>query len=490
MINLIAVQAANAKAFIFDLDGVLLKSTECHRLAFQEIFEPLGIHDFDYSPYAGWRTAEVVEDVLRNRGFSTTVESISALAREKSRRARLKLDETQPIDPFCGPVLAVLGASYPLALASSGSRESVDAFLKLSGARSFFRSILSGDDVSSAKPDPEIYLRSARQLGIDPADCVVVEDAVAGVRAGRSANAAVIGIEGTTSRKALEAAGADAVLPDLSALVAQFRRAQVDPSQWTAIIPAAGRGSRLGFHRPKILYPVGGRLILDWLLDFLEPNCSALVFVLSPDGASEVVAELEQRIPGRFESVIQEVPTGMGDAVGLGLKAVRTPHAAVVWGDQVALRRESVEICLALHAGPLAPDITCPTVIRPKPYIHFERDARGRLLRVLQAREGDAMPEIGESDTGFFCFRTARLRELLEQAQSHNLSMGSRTAEFNLLPVIPWAAQCEEGRRVLTPRHMSVQETVGINSASDAAAVERFMAEVPFSASRSEVQWR
>jgi UDP-N-acetylglucosamine pyrophosphorylase len=56
----------------------------------------------------------------------------------------------------------------------------------------------------------------------------------------------------------------------------QSASALVDPGQWTAVIPAAGRGSRLGFHRPKILYPVAGRPILDWLLDFLVPTVRRL----------------------------------------------------------------------------------------------------------------------------------------------------------------------------------------------------------------------
>src|SRR6478672_3007497 len=87
-----------------------------------------------------------------------------------------------------------------------------------------------------------------------------------------------------------------------------FAAVRVDPAQWTAVIPAAGRGSRLGFHRSKILYPVAGRPILDWLLDILLPNCRTLVLVLSPDAADDVAAELEARIPGRFQIVIQETP--------------------------------------------------------------------------------------------------------------------------------------------------------------------------------------
>jgi bifunctional UDP-N-acetylglucosamine pyrophosphorylase/glucosamine-1-phosphate N-acetyltransferase len=246
---------------------------------------------------------------------------------------------------------------------------------------------------------------------------------------------------------------------------------RVEPGQWTAVIPAAGRGSRLGFHRPKILYPVAGRPILDWLLDFLLPNCEQLVFVLSPAGVADVGVELELRIPGRYHIVVQERPTGMGDAVALALPSVRTPQVAIVWGDQVGLRRKSVEACLRLQQGPLAPDLTFPTVTRDRPYIHFERDSRGRIVALLQAREGDHMPAWGESDTGFFCFRTPVLLRLLGELREAS-TKGSGTGEFNLLPVIPLAAR--QGI-VLTPRVVTVEETVGVNSAEDAGVLDEFL---------------
>jgi bifunctional N-acetylglucosamine-1-phosphate-uridyltransferase/glucosamine-1-phosphate-acetyltransferase GlmU-like protein len=215
---------------------------------------------------------------------------------------------------------------------------------------------------------------------------------------------------------------------------------------------------------------------LDWLLDFLLPNCSALVFVLSPDGVTDVAEELESRIPGRFQVVKQETPTGMGDAAALALPAVKTPLVAIVWGDQVALRRDSVEACMRLQQGPLAPDLTCPMVLRDRPYIHFERDARGSITVLKQAREGDCMPERGESDTGFFCFRTAVLGRLLGELRNSSRAAGNVTGEFNLLPVIPLAAR--QGV-VLTPHLMREEETVGINSPEDAAALEQFLRNTP-----------
>jgi bifunctional N-acetylglucosamine-1-phosphate-uridyltransferase/glucosamine-1-phosphate-acetyltransferase GlmU-like protein len=246
----------------------------------------------------------------------------------------------------------------------------------------------------------------------------------------------------------------------------------IDPLRWTALIPAAGRGSRLGFPRPKILYPVAGRMIVEWLLDFLQPICSAFVFVLSPEGRDDVERELDALIPGRYRTVIQQVPTGMGDAVELGLSVVATPQVAIVWGDQVGLRRRSVEACFRLHDGPLQPDLTCPTVIRPNPYIHFDRDPSGRIAGLRQKREGDVMPAEGESDTGFFCFRTEALRLLLSALRTSASPGGAATGEFNFLPVIPLAAQRGV---VLTPPFMTIEETVGVNSGADAALAEEFL---------------
>jgi bifunctional N-acetylglucosamine-1-phosphate-uridyltransferase/glucosamine-1-phosphate-acetyltransferase GlmU-like protein len=253
----------------------------------------------------------------------------------------------------------------------------------------------------------------------------------------------------------------------------QFAAPEVVPAEWTAVIPAAGRASRLAFDQPKILYPVAGRTILEWLLDFVAPNCSRIVIVLSPGGREAVEPELERLIPGRFETVIQEVPLGMGDAVQAALPAVRTPRVALIWGDQVALQRASVEACLRLHAGPLAPAVTCPTVVRAHPYIHFDRDADGTLSGLRQAREGDDMPDQGESDTGFFCFQAAALRALLAACLADPNERGRSTGEVNLLPVIPLAAR--RGLTVLTPHLMTLAETVGINSAADAQLVESYL---------------
>ena len=464
----------DSRAVIFDMDGVLIDSTNCHRAAFEQVLGTFGITDFEYPRYAGHRTLEVVQDVLRRAGKQETPDVIAGAAREKTRLALQMLEEQKPFVPGCETVLANLSARYPLGLASSGSPASVASFLRGTGTATMFSSVLSGGDVARAKPDPEIYLEAARQLGMHPSHCVVIEDAVSGVLSARAAGISrIVGIPGTSSAAELEAAGADRIVSTLAEITELFpAAAPLDPANWTAVIPAAGRGSRLGFERPKILYPVAGRPILDWLLDYLKPSCGHFIFVLSPEGHADVAQELEQRIPGRFEVVIQHTPTGMGDAVALALPHVSTRHMVLVWGDQVALRRSSVEACLRLHQGPLGADVTVPTVIRRQPYIHFQRDASGRIIEVRQAREGAEMPEEGESDTGFFCFNPVKLGAWLKSMAAAGEGRGARTGEFNLLPVIARAAT--EGV-VLTPRVISYEETVGVNCQQDAEIAEAFL---------------
>ena len=476
------------RGLVFDLDGVLVSSRAAHAQAFEEVLAAYGIHDFQYEGFAGWRTADVLRAVFAERSLRIAEDDLAACARRKSARAAELLAAQNPVAPDCVPVVTQLSREYRLALASSGSRAAVEAFLARTGLGPSFRSVLCGDDVRRAKPDPEIFRRSMEALALEPRNCVVIEDAVAGIQAARSAGARAIGF-GSAREAQLRAAGAEQVVDSLAELGRllgsfvtaaplaidwdnwlQYAAPQVDRARWTAIIPAAGKGSRLAYGRPKVLFPVAGRPILEWLLDLLLPYCATVVFVLSPDGRPDVEPELERLAPGRCRIVIQPEPTGMGDAVQLGAADVATPHTCVIWGDQVALRRASVEAVLRLHQGPLAPHLTVPTVLRPEPYIHFERDETGRIARLLQAREGDPMPRHGESDAGFFCFQTEVLRSLLGQIRQHHAARGGRTGEFNLLPIIPFAAGASY--RVLTPRLMTLEETVGINSVADASRVE------------------
>jgi bifunctional UDP-N-acetylglucosamine pyrophosphorylase/glucosamine-1-phosphate N-acetyltransferase len=249
--------------------------------------------------------------------------------------------------------------------------------------------------------------------------------------------------------------------------------ASADPERWTALIPAAGRGVRLGSDRPKILYPVNGKPILDHLLALLNPFCIRFVFVLSPSGRGAIEKRLEQLCPGRYNIAIQEQPTGMGDAVACGAGLVQTANTLVIWGDQAAVRPATIETGIRIHDGIISPAATVPTAVRPQPYIHLERDSSGRLQRLLQAREGDAMPAEGETDSGVFLFRTESLRKSLPLLSREESCRGRKTGEVNFLPLLPLLER--SGERCISVRIIGVEESVGINTPEEAAYLSEYL---------------
>jgi bifunctional N-acetylglucosamine-1-phosphate-uridyltransferase/glucosamine-1-phosphate-acetyltransferase GlmU-like protein len=244
----------------------------------------------------------------------------------------------------------------------------------------------------------------------------------------------------------------------------------IRPELWSALIPAAGRGSRLGFDKPKILFPVGGSTILERLVQLLSPFCAEFVFVLSPDGAPVVEPELRRLLGDRARVALQSSPLGMGDAVACGLSAVRTPFLTVIWGDQFGVKPSSLDFGARLTEGPLAPECVCPTVIRPHPYIHVDRDASGRVIKMLQQREGDVLPPEGESDSGVFFFSADPLRTYLAALSTDPSARGAATGEFNFLPIFPLIDRTPGG--LITARIMTEEESVGVNTRADASYLE------------------
>ncbi|HEX3877624.1 MAG TPA: HAD family phosphatase [Bryobacteraceae bacterium] len=202
---------------IFDLDGVLIQSRGAHARAFQEVLEGFGVNDFHYDDWAGWRTPDVFRSIFAARGIAAGDAVIADCSRRKSQRARDLVAADKPIEPDCIPVVRQLAARYRLALASSGSRKSVDIFLDTTGLRDAFRATFSGDDVRMAKPDPEIFSKAIESLETQPSACAVVEDAVAGIQAARRAGAYGIGFT-SDNAAALSAAGADRVVASLREL--------------------------------------------------------------------------------------------------------------------------------------------------------------------------------------------------------------------------------------------------------------------------------
>jgi bifunctional N-acetylglucosamine-1-phosphate-uridyltransferase/glucosamine-1-phosphate-acetyltransferase GlmU-like protein len=243
------------------------------------------------------------------------------------------------------------------------------------------------------------------------------------------------------------------------------------------LIPAAGLGSRLGAALPKLLVDVGGQPMLDRLRDLYERQVARIVVVVHPSAEHVVAAHVQGwRVP--VTTVVQGRPTGMLDAILLARDAIALEPADgvwITWCDQVAVHPETV--ARLAEQTVVHPDATLimPTVTRSFPYIHLERDASGRIVRVLHRREGDPMPELGESDMGLFALSASGYHELLP-LYAADVAPGSGTGERNFLPFIAWLAP--RGTVVTFPSVDDI-EAVGVNTPDDLAVVERYLASRP-----------
>ena len=213
---------AELKAIIFDLDGVLWRSSDIHATAYRKVLKQAGLEMPDYGSIAGRRTDEVIRELwLAQRSqVGNDSEAITQLTQEKQYLARRMLRSNPPLAPGCVDVIRALARVKQLALVSSASAETVELFLSCSGTGDYFDAIIYGDQVTIAKPHPAIYQLALQKIGRSGGETAVVEDAPSGVRAARDAGiATVIAIEGTVPRERLIEAGAHCVITNLHELV-------------------------------------------------------------------------------------------------------------------------------------------------------------------------------------------------------------------------------------------------------------------------------
>jgi bifunctional UDP-N-acetylglucosamine pyrophosphorylase/glucosamine-1-phosphate N-acetyltransferase len=238
------------------------------------------------------------------------------------------------------------------------------------------------------------------------------------------------------------------------------------------LIPAAGLGSRLGTTTPKLLVPVAGLPMVDRVVRLYAHSVDRVVLVVHPSAETRVRDHVSGwSIPATC--LVQERPTGMLDAIMLAQDEVRRVQAAVwiSWCDQVAVHARTIRLLAeTVEQHPDAP-LVMPTVHRSRPYIHLARDAGGRIVRVLHRREGDDMPNVGESDMGVFALSARAYLDLLP-GYARDVEIGATTGERNFLPFIPWVAARGE---VITFPAFDEMEAVGVNTPEELALIERHL---------------
>lgn len=193
------------RAALFDMDGTLVANTPYHLRAFAIFCERYGVTDWEakLTKVFGMGNEDILglimPDAVRKKGIEALADEKEAIYRE------IYAPDIRPVEGLVELLPALRAAGIRCAVGSSGCKANVDFVLEKCAIEPYFDARISGDSVSRCKPDPEIYLTAAAALGVTPAECVVFEDAKAGIEAARRAGAGrIVALATTLSRAELE----------------------------------------------------------------------------------------------------------------------------------------------------------------------------------------------------------------------------------------------------------------------------------------------
>lgn len=214
-------------AFIFDLDGVLVDTAKFHYLAWRRLAGELG---FDLTPEWNERLKGVsrmrcLELILAETGRRATAEEMQAMATKKNgwyveQIARMKPSEVLPnVKAYLR-----LARAKGLKTAVGSASRNTPAILERTGLAQYFDAVIDGNVATEAKPAPQVFLKGANALRVEPVECVVFEDAASGIEAARRAGMRVVGIG-----KPSALSGADLVIHGFAGVTPTMIIRQLEP---------------------------------------------------------------------------------------------------------------------------------------------------------------------------------------------------------------------------------------------------------------------
>ena len=204
-------------AFVFDLDGVVVDSNSLHVDSWRAVAHNHGypLADPEHIGKCGLRTTAVIRDLLQWPVTDAEAQRIG-LEKEDFYRDWIRADGIRAISGVLDFIRQSRDLGIPCAVGSSAPRANVDLCLQALGLTQAFQAAVSGEDVERGKPAPDIFLAAAAALGVRPADCVVFEDAPAGIAAAHAAGMRVVAL--TTSHTRDELGVADRIVRDFTEL--------------------------------------------------------------------------------------------------------------------------------------------------------------------------------------------------------------------------------------------------------------------------------
>ena len=182
------------KAIIFDLDGTLVDSEPNYFKSDKKLLEELGIEFTEdmKTKYIGIGSKAMMEEIKERFHINESVEEL--IVKKNKYYADVAKDNTIVFPEMLKLLQLLKKNNIPMAVASGSSPEIIEMIISITNLKSYFDVVLSSEEVKRGKPEPDIFIETAKRLGIAPSNCLVLEDSQYGVEAAKSAGMYCIAI--------------------------------------------------------------------------------------------------------------------------------------------------------------------------------------------------------------------------------------------------------------------------------------------------------
>lgn len=206
------------RGIIFDMDGVLINSESLHRKAWLEILGGYGIKtdDEELRRFTGISCSHVPGYYTKKTGAILDKDIVGKKEEYYKIVARKELAAMPGVKELLDELKKI---NVSLAIASTSQHETIQFSLKKTKLEKYFDIICGGSDVKNCKPEPDIFLYAASKLGLDPSECIVIEDSIYGITGAKRAGMFTCGYTSSFDGKTLSEAGADYVFDDFNQLL-------------------------------------------------------------------------------------------------------------------------------------------------------------------------------------------------------------------------------------------------------------------------------
>ncbi len=201
------------RGLIFDMDGVIIDNSDMHIKAFEIFLARYGVSDPFTPDMFGRRNEQILQmllpaDIYESKGWRVLSEEKEEVYRETFR------NEMVPVEGLVSLLESAKSQGIKCAIGSSACRSNVEFTMDVTSIRPMIDAWCCEDDVREGKPNPEVYIKTAARMGLKPEECIVFEDATAGITAGKRAGCHVVALTTSNSREILQATEADLIIDD------------------------------------------------------------------------------------------------------------------------------------------------------------------------------------------------------------------------------------------------------------------------------------